>query len=119
MIEVYHSMNKKWEATVKKVSDNSVVDISTAELTFCVKKIKIDPDYVAEITRKNTAAKGESSTEIVFETDGTDGVYQVTLVSANTSDLDFGLYFYSVEMVLSGEPCIIADGVFEILAHAC
>ena len=119
MIEVYHSMSKKWEATVRKVSDSSIVDISLAELTFCVKRIKIDPDHVAEITRENTAAKGEPSTEIVFETDGTDGVYQVILVPANTSDLDFGLYFYSVEMVLSGETRIIADGDFEILAHAC
>jgi len=117
-IEIYRGSHKQWEAIVKLVSDNSVVDITTAKLTFCVKQVKVDPDIVADITKRNTAAGG-NDTEIKFKINGSDGGYQVLLIPSDTEDMDNGLYYYTVEMELGGETRIIADGVFEILPHAC
>lgn len=118
-IQIYRGMYKQWEAIAKKTSDDSIVNISTAELTFSIKSVKEDLDETPIFTRENTAAKGEESTEIIFTTDGINGKYQVSISPADTINLIRDLYYYSVKMIITtNEPKIIASGVFEILPHA-
>lgn len=109
-------MDKEWEFIVRNKKTKVAEDISSAEITFSVKKVKSQTD--TDILRQNTAAKGVSSTEIVFSTDGTDGKFKMNLVPANTSDLNTVIYNYSILIVLSTKKKIPLSGIFNINDHA-
>ena len=115
-MNIDQGMDKEWEFIVRDKTTKVAEDISTAEITFSVKRIK--SQIGTDILRQNTAAKGESSTEITFTTDGTDGKFKMNLVPANTSDLNTYRYFYSILVVLSTKKKIPLSGIFNINDHS-
>lgn len=75
------------------------IDLSSAEITFSVKKYREDSVY--SFQRQNAAAGGDA-TEIDLVTDGTDGQFDVFIIPTNTSTLDDGEYFYDAMYDISG-----------------
>ena len=115
-IEVFQGKNRQWESLVTNIDSGDPEPITDAEITFSVKldKAQTTPDILLE----NTAAKGESSNEIIFTTDGSDGLYKIIMLPSHTSDLDAVQYYYSVEIILASEERIVINGRFSILSHA-
>ena len=116
-IEVFQGKTINWECLVTNIDTGLPEPITDAEITFSVKLDlgQVNPD----ILRENTAAKGESSNEIIFTTDGSDGKFKIILLPANTLDLDTVQYYYSIEVIQAvDDEKIIANGRFSILAHA-
>ena len=109
-------MDKEWEFIVRDKTTKVAEDISSAEITYSVKRVKSQAD--TDILRQNTAAKGSASTEITFSTDGTDGKFKMNLVPTNTSALNTVRYFYSILVVLSTKKKIPLSGILNINDHS-
>lgn len=92
--------------------NGSAEDISGAALTFVLTVSEYDTTVIFE--RKNLAAGGEN-TQISWVSDGSDGKFYVHLVSANTSSLGEGTYWWEIQMVLVGKKTTIGQNKLEIL----
>ena len=100
-------MDLKW--TINDANGDPV-DITSASLTFSVKKNYDDSSY--SFQRKNTAAGGsDAGIEILT---GASGICRVKILPDNTSGLDIGSYQYDLEMVVSSKTGTVAQDKFKI-----
>ena len=106
-IDLYLGNDLEIDYTIND-EDGSAVDLTAggnALITFSVKEKPSDTSYVFQ--RQNTEAGG-GDTEVV-EVAYASGTFTVILVPANTEDLDWGSYYYDVEIETGSGTVYTAD----------
>lgn len=108
-LQVYQGKDITWEMPVVNIQDDAAVDITGAALIFSVKEKTSDTSPLF------TRIVG---TGIVIDPDQVTnkGKYQLSLVPANTEDLDTGDYQCDVQITLSGKEQTIARGTLAVLS---
>lgn len=107
-LQVFQGKDITWEMPVVNIQDDTAVDITGAAIIFSV-KFRVD-DTTSLFTRI-------VGTGIVIDPDQVTnkGKYQLSLVPANTEDLDPKLYQCDVELTLNSREQTIARGTLEVL----
>lgn len=104
-IDIFQGDNKTYELTVKDRVD-AVVDITGFTIKFTVVKYKGDTTYLIE---KTTAQASE-----ILITDGPNGLAQIYLIPADTTNMA-GIYWYDVQTTdLSGKIRTVIRNTFTV-----
>lgn len=107
-LEIIRADNITWEMTVVNIEDGLAVNIAGASMTFSVKE-KIG-DATVLITKTDSSGiviDGDQATNT--------GKFQLSLMPADTDNLDPGTYKFDIEIILSTRTGTIARGDLEIL----
>lgn len=103
-LEIVRGDNITWQMTTQNIEDGLDANITGATLKFTVKA-----DFNSAAVIEKTTSGG------IVITDAANGIFQVSLVPADTSGLETGGYVFDVEITLSGKVGTIAVGEIEIL----
>ena len=112
-LSIYRGETKTWTFTV---TDNGVaMDITLATINFAARRTLPGGTIVSDAD----AAIAKSTAGGIVITDGVNGVFELTLLKADTNTLEVDQYYYGVKLIPAGEtePYVVEEDILNILAH--